>query len=157
PQRVYAIVDAPGQGGLYRSDDAGTTWTRTDGEAPIWQRGWYFGEATVEPANPDVVYLPSVNLFRSTDGGKTFATVKGAPGGDDYHALWIDPREPARRILGVDQGAVVSTNGGETWSSWFNQPTGQFYHLTTDARFPYWVYGPQQDSGAAGVPSRTNG
>ena len=82
--------------------------------------------------------------------------VKGAPGGDDYHALWIDARDPQRRILGVDQGAVVTLNGGATWSSWFNQPTGQFYHVITDNRFPYWVYGAQQDSGAAGVPSRTD-
>jgi len=156
PRRVYAIVDA-GAGGLYRSDDAGATWTRTSGEAAIWQRGWYFGGIAVEPRDPDVVYLPNVNLFRSTDGGRTFAAIKGAPGGDDYHALWIDPQSPERRILGVDQGAVVSANGGETWSSWYNQPTGQFYHVSTDGRFPYWVYGSQQDSGAAGIPSRTNG
>jgi photosystem II stability/assembly factor-like uncharacterized protein len=156
PRRVYAIVDAEA-GGLYRSDDAGASWARTDGEREIWQRGWYFGGVTVEPEDPDVVYLPNVNLFRSRDGGRTFATVKGAPGGDDYHQLWIDPRQPARRILGVDQGAVVSVDGGATWSSWHNQPTGQFYHLATDDRFPYWVYGAQQDSGAAGVPSRTNG
>ncbi len=156
PRRVYAVVDAEA-GGLYRSDDAGASWSRVNGEREIWQRGWYFGGIAVEPDDADVVYLPNVNLFRSPDGGRTFATVKGAPGGDDYHALWIDPRAPARRILGVDQGAAVSVDGGATWSSWLNQPTGQFYHLATDSRFPYWVYGSQQDSGAAGVPSRTNG
>ncbi len=157
PERVYAIVDALEGGGLYRSDDAGATWTKTSGDARIWGRGWYFGGITVEPQNPDVVYSCNTAVFRSTDGGRTFVPVKGAPGGDDYHQLWIDPQEPKRRMLGVDQGAVVSVDGGETWSSWYNQPTGQFYHVVTDHRFPYWVYGSQQDSGAAGVPSRTNG
>jgi photosystem II stability/assembly factor-like uncharacterized protein len=155
PQRVYALVDAE-EGGLYRSDDAGANWTRLSDDRRIWQRGWYFGGVTVEPRNPDVVYVCNTNLHRSVDGGKTFVPIKGAPGGDDYHQLWIDPLRPERRILGVDQGALVSENGGETWSSWFNQPTGQFYHVVTDDRFPYWVYGSQQDSGAAGVPSRTN-
>ena len=162
PQRVYAIVDA-GEGGMYRSDDAGATWARVGTDDRIWSRGWYFGGITVEPKNPDVVYSCNVNLYRSTDAGKTWAPVKGAPGGDDYHSLWIDPQNPQRRILGIDQGAVVSTNGGqtstnvdETWSSWYNQPTGQFYHVITDSRIPYFVYGSQQDSGAAGVPSRTN-
>jgi photosystem II stability/assembly factor-like uncharacterized protein len=155
PRRVYAIVDAE-EGGLYRSDDAGATWTRASADARIWSRGWYFGEIAVEPKDPDVVYSMNVNLYRSADGGKTFAPVKGAPGGDDYHALWIDPGSPNRRILGVDQGAVVSLNGGRTWSSWYNQPTAQFYHAITDNRFPYRVYGAQQDSGAANVPSRTN-
>ena len=154
PRRVYLVVDAP-EGGIYRSDDAGATWTRTSNDARVWSRGWYFGGITVEPKNPDVVYSVNINVYRSQDGGRTFAPVKGAPGGDDYHQLWIDPDQPLRRILGVDQGTVVSTNGGETWSSWFNQPTGQFYHVATDNRFPYWVYGSQQDSGAAGVPSRT--
>jgi len=156
PRRVYAMVDAVGEGGLYRSDDAGATWTHASGDNRIWGRGWYFGGVTVEPQNPDVVYACNTALYRSADGGKTFVPVKGAPGGDDYHELWIDPRNPERRILGVDQGSVVSVDGGETWSSWYNQPTGQFYHVITDSRFPYWVYGSQQDSGAAGVPSRTN-
>ncbi|HEY8849261.1 MAG TPA: hypothetical protein VIO12_08205, partial [Thermoanaerobaculia bacterium] len=154
-RRVYAVVDAP-DGGMYRSDDAGATWTRTSNDARVWSRGWYFGGVTVEPKNADVVYSINVNVYRSDDAGKTFVPVKGAPGGDDYHALWIDPQHPERRILGVDQGTVISLNGGETWSSWFNQPTGQFYHVSTDNRFPYRVYGSQQDSGAAGVPSRTN-
>jgi photosystem II stability/assembly factor-like uncharacterized protein len=156
PQRVYAMVDVPEAGGLYRSDDGGASWTRASGDNRIWGRGWYFGGITVEPKDPDVVYACNTALYRSADGGRTFVPVKGAPGGDDYHVLWIDPGSPERRILGVDQGTVVSVDGGATWSSWFNQPTGQFYHVSTDTRFPYWVYGSQQDSGAAGVPSRTN-
>ncbi len=155
PQRVYAMVDAA-EGGLYRSDDAGATWIRASGDPRTWGRGWYFGGVAVEPGNADVVYACNTALYRSEDAGKTFVPIKGAPGGDDYHEMWIDPQAPQRRILGVDQGAVVSVNGGETWSSWYNQPTGQFYHVVTDNRFPYWVYGSQQDSGAAGVPSRTN-
>jgi photosystem II stability/assembly factor-like uncharacterized protein len=155
PERVYAIVDAK-DGGLYRSDDGGDHWSRVSDDARIWQRGWYFGGITVEPGNADIIYACNTALYRSTDGGHSFTPIKGAPGGDDYHTLWIDPSAPARRILGVDQGAVVSVDGGETWSSWFNQPTGQFYHVTTDRRFPYWVYGSQQDSGAAAVPSRTD-
>jgi photosystem II stability/assembly factor-like uncharacterized protein len=155
PKRVYAMIDAE-EGGLYRSDDAGASWTRSSGDNRVWGRGWYFAGITVEPNNPDVIYSCNTNVYRSDDGGKTFAPVKGAPGGDDYHQLWIDPQHPERRILGVDQGTVVSLNGGRTWSSWFNQPTGQFYHVITDNRFPYWVYGAQQDSGAAGVPSHTS-
>jgi len=155
PRRVYAIVDAPA-GGMYRSDDGGANWTHTSADARIWSRGWYFGEIAVEPDNADVVFSCNVNLYRSDDGGTTFAPVKGAPGGDDYHALWIDPVHPARRILGVDQGAVVSVNAGKTWSSWYNQPTAQLYHVSTDNSFPYRVYGAQQDSGAASLPSRTN-
>jgi photosystem II stability/assembly factor-like uncharacterized protein len=155
PQRVYAIVDSSDAGGMYRSDDAGATWIRASSDARVWSRGWYFGGVTVEPKNADVVYSVNVNLYRSEDAGKTFIPVKGAPGGDDYHTLWIDPEHPERRILGVDQGTVISVNGGKTWSSWYNQPTGQFYHVITDNQFPYWVYGSQQDSGAAGVPSHT--
>ena len=154
PQRVYAIIDAK-EGGMYRSDDGGATWTHISSDTRIWSRGWYFGGIAVEPDDPDVVWSCNVNLYRSSDAGKTWVPTKGAPGGDDYHELWIDPQQPRRRILGVDQGAVVSVNGGRTWSSWYNQPTGQFYHVITDNRFPYWVYGSQQDSGAAGIPSRT--
>jgi photosystem II stability/assembly factor-like uncharacterized protein len=154
-QRVFALIDAV-EGGLYRSDDAGASWTRVSDDARIWKRGWYFGGVTVDPADADVVYVCNTGVHRSTDGGRKFFPVKGAPGGDDYHELWIDPRAPERRILGVDQGAVVTLNGGATWSSWFNQPTGQFYHVITDNRFPYWVYGAQQDSGAAAIPSRTD-
>src|SRR5438132_10594736 len=154
PQRVYLVVDAP-EGGVYRSDDAGATWTRTSSDQRVWSRGWYFGGITVEPKNPDVVYSINVNVYRSEDAGRTFIPVKGAPGGYDYHALWIDPQNPERRILGVDQGTTVSVDGGRTWSSWFNQPTGQFYHVVTDNQFPYWVYGAQQDSNAIATPSRS--
>ena len=154
PNRVYAIVDAE-KGGLYRSDDDGATWMRVSDDPRIWGRGWYFGGIAVEPRDADVVYACNTSLYRSRDGGRTFAPIKGAPGGDDYHELWIDADHPERRMLGTDQGASVSLNGGETWSSWYNQPTGQFYRVATDTRFPYWVYGSQQDSGAAAIPSRT--
>jgi photosystem II stability/assembly factor-like uncharacterized protein len=154
PERVYLIADAK-EGGLYRSDDGGENWARVSKDARIWGRGWYFSEVSVDSMDPDTVYVPNTSMYRSRDGGKTFTAIKGAPGGDDYHQLWIDPDFPQRMILGCDQGAIVTRNGGETWSSWYNQPTGQFYHVATDNRFPYWVYGAQQDSGAAATPSRS--
>ncbi|HEU5478602.1 MAG TPA: hypothetical protein VFU90_02165, partial [Candidatus Tumulicola sp.] len=154
PERIYAIVDAE-QGGLYRSDDAGKTWKKMSGDPRIWQRGWYFGQITADPKNPDRVYAMNTIELRSDDGGKAFLPVKGDPTGDDYHELWIDPNDPDRQIMGVDQGAIITVNGGKTWSSWYNQPTAQMYHVSTDNRFPYRVYGAQQDSGAAAVPSRS--
>jgi photosystem II stability/assembly factor-like uncharacterized protein len=153
PRRIYLIIDARA-GGLYRSDDGGQNWQRISQDKRIWQRGWYFGELSVDPRDADTVYAPNTTLYRSRDGGKTFAAFKGAPGGDDYHQLWIDPDEPRRMILGTDQGTIITRNGGETWSSWYNQPTGQLYHVITDNRFPYWVYGAQQDSGSVATPSR---
>jgi len=153
PKRIYVVVDAKA-GGLYRSDDSGQNWQLVSHDHRIWQRGWYFEEITVDPKDADTVYVPNTTLYRSRDGGKNFAAFKGAPGGDDYHQLWIDPDEPRRMVLGTDQGTIVTRNGGETWSSWYNQPTGQFYHVITDDRFPYWVYGAQQDSGSAATPSR---
>jgi photosystem II stability/assembly factor-like uncharacterized protein len=155
PRRVYAIVDAK-EGGLYASQDGGGSWKRVNADRRIWARGWYFGGVAVDPHDANVVYACNTTMYRSTDGGKTFLPLKGAPGGDDYHQLWIDPADPRRMIVGSDQGAVVSVDGGATWSSWYNQPTAQLYHVVTDDRFPYWIYGAQQDSGAAAVPSRTD-
>ncbi len=155
PGRVYALVDAD-DGGLYRSDDRGEHWTRASSDTRIWQRGWYFGGVTVEPKDADVLYVCNTLLLRSSDGGKTFAPVEGDATGDDFHTLWIDPENPDHRALATDQGTVVSTDGGRSWSSWYNQPTAQLYHVSTDDRFPYWIYGPAQDAGAVGLPSRTN-
>ena len=155
PKRVYAIVDAK-QGGLYRSDDAGATWKLADGEQRIWGRGWYFGVVEVDPKNADTVFASNTSLYKSTDGGHSFTAFKGAPGGDDYHSVWISPDSSDRIILSTDQGTVVTLDGGKTWSSWYNQPTAQLYHVIADNRFPYWLYGAQQDSGAIAVPSRSN-
>ena len=155
-RRVYLILEAKEKaGGLYRSDDAGATWQRATQDERI-KGYWYMSEIFADPKNPDVLYVPTQSLYRSTDGAHTFTAIKGAPGGDDYHAVWIDPANSQRIMLGVDQGAVVSVNDGETWSTWYNQPTGEFYRVATDHRFPYWVYGPQQDSGTAGIASRGN-
>ena len=158
PSRVYALVDsaAEGQGGLYRSDDRGLNWTKVTGDKRIWNRGWYFGGITANPRNADQVWVANTIMLRSDDGGAHFIPTKGDPTGDDFHSLWIDPKNPDRRILGVDQGTLVTLNGGKTWSSWYNQPTGQFYHVSTDNRFPYRIYGAQQDSGAAAVPVRSD-
>jgi photosystem II stability/assembly factor-like uncharacterized protein len=155
--RIYTTVDTndPKTGGIYRSDDSGLTWTHTDGEGRIWKRGWYFGQITADPKNVDQIYAMNTSTYRSTDGGRSFTAIKGSPGGDDYHALWIDPSDPNRMILGSDQGVVISLDGAKTWSSWYNQSTAQLYHIITDNRFPYWVYGAQQDSGAVAVPSRS--
>ena len=152
PKRIYLIVDAK-EGGLYRSDDGGQKWQRVSNDKRIWGRGWYFGEVSVDPKNPDIVYVPNTSIYQSQDGGKTFTVFKGDPTGPDYHELWIDPDDPQRMILSCDQGTIVTRNGGETWSSWYNQATGQFYHVATDNQFPYWVYGAQQDSGPAATPS----
>ena len=155
-RRVYALVDTPSANGLYRSDDAGKTWTRVSNDTRINSRAWYFSGITVDPNNPDVVYLPNVAIYRSVDGGKTFTVLKGSPGGDDYHYLWIDPSDSARMIQASDQGVTISVDRGATWTSWYNQPTAQLYHVATDNQFPYNVYASQQDSGTVVVPSRTN-
>jgi photosystem II stability/assembly factor-like uncharacterized protein len=155
-RRVYALIESKNTGFLYRSDDAGKSWTRATSDARIDSRAWYFSSLTVDPSNPDIVYAPNVALFRSVDGGKTFTVLKGAPGGDDYHYLWIDPTNSARMILASDQGTSISVDGGATWTSWYNQATAQMYHVVTDNRFPYFVYGSQQDSGTAVVASRTD-
>ena len=154
PDRIYAVVDAK-DGGIYRSDDAGASWRLMSNQHRIWQRGWYFGNIVVDPKDPDDVYVSDTSVYRSTDGGKTWTAFKGAPGGDDYHQLWIYPTDPNRMIVASDQGSVVSVDGGKTWSTWYNQPTAQIYHVAPDFRFPYWVTGAQQDSGAVAVPSRS--
>jgi photosystem II stability/assembly factor-like uncharacterized protein len=155
--RVYAVIDDAKQSGLYRSDDGGDTWARVNSDPRLTSRGWYFNRVTIDPSNPDVLYVPNVALYRSEDGGNTISIVRGAPGGDDYHELWVDPKNSKRMILGTDQGTSVSLNYGKTWSTWYNQPTAQFYHVITDNQFPnYAVYGAQQDSGSAAVYSRTD-
>ena len=152
-QRVFAIISAMKEGGLYRSDDSGATWKRITSDARIVGNG-YFSRVFLDPHNPDILYVAQTSLYRSQDGGKTFEAYKGAPGGDDNHALWIDPTNSNYMIMGSDQGATVSMDGGLTWSSWYNQPTGQIYHVSVDNRFPYWVYGTQQDSGSVATLSR---
>jgi photosystem II stability/assembly factor-like uncharacterized protein len=154
PKRLYAMVDAPRLGGVYRSDDAGDSWQRVNSEQRVWGRGSDFAEVRVDPKNKDVIYVANTSTYRSTDGGKTFTAIKGAPGGDDYHTVWINPDNPDIILLASDQGATISVNGGKTWSSWYNQPTAQFYHVITDNQFPYWVYGGQQESGSVGIASR---
>ncbi|HSB29440.1 MAG TPA: hypothetical protein VLE19_16340, partial [Pyrinomonadaceae bacterium] len=154
PNRVYATVDSGQGGGIYRSDNAGESWELVTSERRVWGRGSDFGEIDVDPTNKDVVYCSAIAIYKSTDGARTFTAFKGAPGGDDYHTMWINPENAKIILLAVDQGAVVTVNGGETWSSWYNQPTAQFYHVITDNQFPYWVYGGQQESGSAAVKSR---
>jgi photosystem II stability/assembly factor-like uncharacterized protein len=156
PKTIYAMVDCPGEGGVYRSKDAGESWEYLHGDQRVWGRGSDFAEVRVDPTNKDVVYVANTSTYRSTDGGKTFTALKGAPGGDDYHTVWINPENPKIILMASDQGATITVNGGETWSSWYNQPTAQFYHVITDNQFPYWVYGGQQESGSAGVASRGN-
>lgn len=151
--RVYAIVDARA-GGIYRSDDAGESFQRVCADSRVWSRGSDFAWIRVDPRNKDILYSANLALYKSTDGGATFRSIKGAPGGDDYHSLWINPGNPNIMLSGVDQGATLTVNGGETWSSWYNQPTAQFYHVSTDNQWPYWVYGGQQESGSAAVKSR---
>jgi photosystem II stability/assembly factor-like uncharacterized protein len=154
-QRVYALIQAK-KGGLYRSDDGGNTWALENADPRLTSRAWYFSSITIDPQDPDVIYIPNVALYGSQDGGKTISIVRGAPGGDDYHQIWIDPKNPASMVLGTDQGTTISLDRGRTWSSWYNQPTAQFYHVITDNQFPYVVYGAQQDSGSAAVFSRTD-
>lgn len=152
--RVWAAIDAPTGQGLYRSDDGGTSWTLVNERAETASS--YMSGLVPDPANPDVVWSVGRDLKRSADAGKTFTVLRASPGGDDYHDLWIDPRDPRRMAAGADQGAVVSVNGGHSWSSWYNQPTGQFYRLAADERFPYWIYSGQQDTGTVAIASRSD-
>lgn len=151
---------AAGQGGFFRSDDAGATWTKLSNDQALWGRGWYFEKVTVDPKNADIVYVPNVAVNRSKDGGKTWVAMRGSPGGDDYHQAWVSPDDSNTMIVASDQGAIVTRNAtvddarDVTWSSWLNQPTAQLYHISVDYRSPYWVTGAQQDSGAVAVCSR---
>ncbi|HEV2491350.1 MAG TPA: hypothetical protein VGT03_16215 [Candidatus Acidoferrales bacterium] len=152
-RRVFAIIAAQDAGGLYRSDDGGSNWMKITADPRVTGNG-YFSKVYLDPHTPDTVYVMQTSMYRSTDGGQTFISYKGAPGGDDNHVLWIDPTNSDWMIMGSDQGATISLDGGKSWSSWYNQPTGQVYHLSTDMRWPYWVYGTQQDSGSIGTSSR---
>jgi photosystem II stability/assembly factor-like uncharacterized protein len=155
PQRVYAVLDAKA-GGVYRSDDGGATWRLIDADRRLWGRGWYFCHIAVDPKNPDLVYLSNTSFYRSTDGGAHFTAIKGSPDGDDFHGIWVDPDDGNHVVLGSDQGTSISLDGAKTWSSWFNQPTGQFYTISTDDTFPFHIFGSQQDSGAAVILSRSD-
>jgi photosystem II stability/assembly factor-like uncharacterized protein len=161
PDRMYAWVDATKNDakkntGIYRSDDAGESWQLVSSERRVTGRGDDFNCVRVDPSNKDVIYVANTSTYKSTDAGKNFTAIKGAPGGDDYHTIWINPENPDIIALAVDQGATISVNGGQTWSSWYNQPTAQFYHVITDNQFPYWVYGGQQESGSVGTASRSD-
>ncbi len=155
PKRIYAWVTAR-TSALYRSDDGGESWTQTNSEARVWGRGDDFANVRVDPTNSNVVYAANTSTYKSIDGGNTFTAIKGAPGGDDYHTIWINPTNPQIILIAADQGATITVNGGRTWSSWYNQPTAQMFHVAADNRFPYWLYGGQQESGSAGVASRSD-
>ena len=151
PRRIFLTVSARGGGGMYRSDDGGESWTQTSTDPRLG------GDVRVHPSDPDKVFVATIAAYASKDGGRSFTSIKGAPGGDDYQRIWINPSDPDIMLFTADQGAVVTVNGGRSWSSWYNQPTAQLYHVTTDNQFPYWVYGGQQESGAIGTSSRGNG
>jgi photosystem II stability/assembly factor-like uncharacterized protein len=171
PNRLWAVVDDMGagvapargggggrgaervtaNGGVYISDDAGASWKLVNSENRLWGRGWYFAGIAVDPANPDKAYVINTATYMTADAGKTFVPIKGAPGGDDYHQMWVNPKDGHRMVLSSDQGTVVSVDGGKSWSTWYNQPTAEIYHVAADNRFPYWLYGAQQDSGGVGV------
>jgi photosystem II stability/assembly factor-like uncharacterized protein len=155
-KRIYISAEARKGGGVYRSDDAGESWKLVNGDHRIGGSGPGAMGIAVTPDNADVIYVANTTTWKSTDGGKTFTGFKGAPGGDDYQRIWISAENPQIIALSSDQGAVISVNGGATWSSWYNQPTAQIYHVTTDNRFPYWVYGSQQESGSVGTMSRSD-
>ena len=166
PSRIYATLGTTEKGdyasgagvGVYRSDDAGENWYRvtTDPRPAMRIGGGDLPVPKVDPKNPDVVYSASIVTMKSTDGGKTWMGIRGAPGGDDYQNLWINPNNPNIILLVSDQGAIVTVNGGETWSSWFNQPTAQLYHVAVTNTFPYRVCSGQQESGSVCISSRGN-
>jgi photosystem II stability/assembly factor-like uncharacterized protein len=156
PTRLYAVVGADKGGGVYRSDDAGENWYLVNNDVRLWGRDGDFNEVRIDPTNANVVYVANIVTWKSTDGGQTFTGWRGAPGGDDYHRLWINPNDPNIVLDAADQGAVITVDGGRTWSTWYNQPTAQFYHVSTDNAFPYRVCGGQQESGSACIASRGN-
>jgi photosystem II stability/assembly factor-like uncharacterized protein len=152
--RLYAVVEARSNAGIYRSDDAGESWSRVNSDSRVVARPNDATDVKVHPTNPDVVYVPTIVAWKSVDGGKTFMAFRGAPGGDDYQRAWINPTNPNIIAMSSDQGAIISLNGGETWSSWYNQPTAAMYHVSTDNSFPYRVCSGQQESGSACIRSR---
>ena len=152
--RLYAMVEAK-EGGLFRSDDAGATWTRVNDDHDIRQRAWYFSNVFADPQNPDAVYVLNTSLLKSVDGGHTFRAIRGSHG--DHHALWIDPQNPRRMVNGNDGGVTVSLTGGESWTSENNQPTAQFYHVIATTHYPYKLCGAQQDNSTVCIASRTDG
>ena len=154
--RMYATVDSEKKGGVYRSDDSGESWYLLTEDPRYWGRGSDFAEVKTDPTNENIVYSANVVMWKSVDGGKNWIGLKGAPGGDDYHRFWINPTNPKIIAVGLDQGGTITVNGGETFSSWYNQATAQFYHVSTDNAFPYNVYGGQQESGSVGIASRSN-
>jgi photosystem II stability/assembly factor-like uncharacterized protein len=154
-QRVWAIVENKDKGGLYRSEDGGETWKQVNSERKLRQRAWYYTRLYADTKDVDKVYVLNVRYHKSTDGGQTFST-HNAPHGD-HHDLWIAPEDPNRMVIGDDGGAQVTYDGGETWSTYHNQPTSQFYRVTTDNHFPYRIYVAQQDNSAIRIPHRTNG
>jgi photosystem II stability/assembly factor-like uncharacterized protein len=156
PSWIYLTVESSKNPGIYFSSDRGDSWQQVNSDHRIGGRGPGAMGIAVAPDHPETIYVANTTTWKSTDGGKTFTGFKGAPGGDDYQRIWINPENPQIIALTADQGAVVSVNGGATWSSWYNQPTAQFYHVTTDNRFPYWVYGAQQESGSVATLSRSD-
>jgi photosystem II stability/assembly factor-like uncharacterized protein len=158
PQRVYAAIAASRGTAIYRSDDAGESWSRitTDPRPAARIGGGDLPRLAVHPTNPDIVFSDSIVTWKSTDGGKTWTAFRGAPGGDDYQNIWINPNDPDIMLMASDQGAIITLNGGQSWSSWYNQPTAQLYHVAADNSFPYRVYSGQQESGSAGVLTRGN-
>lgn len=155
-KRIYATVDAGDYSGVYRSNDGGESFVRIQSDGRLWGRGNDFAELKVDPINADVVYDANVVTWKTTDGGATWNAFRGAPGGDDYHRIWINPDNTNIILIASDQGAIITVNGGETFSSWYNQPTAQFYHVSADNAFPYNVYSGQQESGSVGIASRSN-
>ncbi len=151
---VYAAIDAPTGCGIYRSDDAGAHFSLVNSEDRVCERGDDLVAIAADPQDAQTLYVTNTSTYRSTNGGKTFTAIKGAPGGDDYQNVWINPKNTDIVALVSDQGATISLDHGSTWSSWYNQPTAQMYHVIADDRFPYWVCSGQQESGSACVKSR---